>query len=105
MPKPTRHSPRVRDLVYRGRVRLTRKDIAHVMETLLETFDLRKVTRYLNPNFVVKATRQFKPRGYDRGWTVIFTFGKPNYREKEFIRACVKAGEPFPVKKLQLVYY
>lgn len=84
---------------------LLRKDIAHVMETLLETTALKKVTRYLSPKLVVRATRQHKPDGRAARWTIVFTFGKPNYREREFIASCVKAGEPFPVKKLQLSWY
>ncbi len=87
------------------RSRLARKDIARVMEALLEGHELQKVTLYLSPTFVVRATRQHKPDGRSKSWTVLFTFGKPNYREKEFIASCLKAGEPFPVKKLQLRWY
>jgi hypothetical protein len=35
----------------------------------------------------------------------VFTIGKPNYEEREFIKKCKKAGEPFPVKKIQVKFY
>jgi hypothetical protein len=33
------------------------------------------------------------------------TIGKPNYSERKFIKQCIKAGEPFPIKKIQLKYW
>lgn len=33
------------------------------------------------------------------------TIGRPNYSERKFIKQCVKAGEPFPIKKIQLKYW
>lgn len=84
---------------------LTRKDIAHVMECVLSDFTVRKAIKYIKPGFVLKATRQFKPRRNATSHTVIVTFGNPNFRERQFVKACLKAGEPFPVKKIQLKFY
>ena len=66
--------------------------------------DAVKATKYLAPNHIVRATK--KRYGYARGpkenFEIILTIGKPNYAEREFVKVCKKAGEPFPVKKVQL---
>lgn len=62
----------------------------------------RSATKYLDPKFVVKATHQRRPHGRDRGETLLVTFGRPNYAERKFVKDCVAAGEPFPVRKVQL---
>ena len=61
--------------------------------------------KYIDAKTVVKATWHNKPSGRHRGETVVVTFGTPNYREREFVRRCLKAGEPFPVRKVQLINY
>jgi hypothetical protein len=86
-------------------MKLTRADIARVMECLLADFDVRKATKFVSPTFIVRATRQRKPRANARSWTVMFTFGKPNFRERCFVKACQKSGEPFPIRKVQLKFY
>lgn len=75
------------------------------MECVLIDFNVRKATKFVSPDFVVKATRQMKPDRRGRSWTVILTFGKPNFRERLFVKSCQKAGEAFPVKKVQLKFY
>lgn len=66
-----------------------------------------KATKYLSEKLTVKATRK-RYKAYKAGWRkgdnvdIIFTVGRPNYEEREFIKQCKKAGEPFPVKKIQL---
>ena len=35
---------------------------------------------------------------------MLLTFGKPNFVERRFIQKCIKAGEPFPAKKIQLQF-
>ena len=63
---------------------------------------VRRATVYLSSDLVVKFSR-LRPRSLrDRSETLVFTVGKPNYRERLFVKMCVKAGEPFPVKKVQL---
>jgi len=32
---------------------------------------------------------------------MVVTYGAPNYIEAKFVKVCKKAGEPFPVKKIQ----
>lgn len=64
--------------------------------------DVYRATKFLGPDLVVRATRPHKYDRRNRSNTVVVTVGKPNYREREFIKACRKAGEPLPVKKIQL---
>lgn len=72
-----------------------------VIGVLIST-DAKTATKYLDPKFVVKATHQRKPGGRDRGQHIIVSFGRPNYLERKFIKDCKRAGEPFPVRKIQL---
>jgi hypothetical protein len=62
-----------------------------------------KATKYLSEKLTVKATRKrYKGRIYkDHAVDIVFTVGKPNYEEREFIKRAKKAGEPFPIKKIQ----
>lgn len=62
----------------------------------------RRATKFISPSCTVKATRQHKPDGRKSSVTIILTIGRPNYSERAFIAACKKAGEPFPVRKVQL---
>lgn len=68
----------------------------------------RTVTKYISPKYIVRATRatykgaKAKKRILkDGNIEIILTIGKPNFVEREFIKKCVKAKEPFPVKKIQ----
>jgi len=67
-----------------------------------------KATKYISENETLKATRKlFKDNGRRidkrlRAVEIIFTIGKPNYEEREFIKKCKLAGERFPVKKIQM---
>lgn len=64
----------------------------------------RIATKFITPKLVVRATRR-RERGKlpTRGnFDLSVTIGRPNFSERQFIRACKKAGEPFPVKKVQL---
>lgn len=63
---------------------------------------VRKVTKYFAPDLVVKATLLHRPDGRTKQVTAVVTTGRPNYVERKFIKACLKAGEPFPIAKPQL---
>lgn len=65
----------------------------------------KTATKYLDEKTVVHATWHFKPSARNTRETVILTFGAPNYLDRIFITKCKKAGEPFPVKKIQLRAY
>jgi hypothetical protein len=72
----------------------------------LLVFGAVKATKYINPKLIVRATRKLCHGRFDRGnIEIILTFGRPNYIEREFIKLCQKAKEPFPIKKVQLKLY
>ncbi len=69
--------------------------------------EAHKATKYVSATHVVRATRKLR-RGRipkrDNGVDIVLTIGRPNYAEREFIKKCRKAGEPIPVKKIQLKF-
>lgn len=78
--------------------------IARTIEALRSS-GARKATTYLGSRSVVKATYRFKPNKRDRTTDIVLTMGAPNYEERAFIKRCFKAGEPLPVKKVQLKHW
>lgn len=82
---------------------ITRTDraIVHCIR-LLELGTHRVATAYIAPNFTIRVVRQGRPRKGARTETFVVTYGKPNYAARQFIAACRRAGEPFPVKRPQL---
>ncbi len=86
-------------------MKITRLSIAKAVETVLSDFGVRQATVYLSSDTVVKATRHGKPHRGRRTTQLFLTMGSPNYEERAFIAACRKAGEPLPVRKVQLVRY
>jgi hypothetical protein len=78
-----------------------------MVDMLVEEPRLHKVTRYISPHYVEKATRRGRP-GKNRitvQETYLITIGKPNYAEKRQIKLYREVKEPFPVKRLQLKWY
>ncbi len=67
-----------------------------------------QATRYVSEKLIIRATkprlkhRKSQWQAKDTRSEFVLTIGQPNYREREFIRACKKAGEPLPVRKIQL---
>lgn len=61
--------------------------------------------KYLSEKLVVRATRprtngKVSARGTNIHASLVI--GRPNFKQREFIKRCKKAGEPFPVKKVQI---
>lgn len=83
---------------------IPRSETGRVLDTLLQT-GARKATSYLDENTVIKATAQHKPYKRCRSATYLLTLGAPNFVERRFIRLAKKAGEPFPIKKVQLKFW
>lgn len=84
------------------------KNYNEVIEAIISTGAL-KATKYLSPKEIVRGVRKsyrFNGRKVIKGANIeiTLTIGKPNYIEREFIKACQKANEPFPVKKIQLKF-
>lgn len=76
--------------------------VGAVIDALLVT-DAKTATKYVSPDLTIKATViGRRPRKRDQRVYLNVTIGKPNYRERAFVAQCRKAGEPFPVKKIQL---
>ena len=64
-----------------------------------------KATKYVSETMTVKATRKLygkKRLPSRKAYEIVITAGKPNYDERAFIKKLGKAGEPFPVKKVQM---
>lgn len=78
--------------------------VVHQLVDALLTTGAYKATKYLSAKEVAKATRtRYKGKFYSSGrLEILFTMGRPNYEEREFVKKCKKAHEPFPVKKIQL---
>lgn len=81
------------------------KCAARALAALMESPNCRQETAYSSPNMRATVTRQFRPSLRDTRGTVILTFGKPNYEQAKFVRACIKAKEPFPIWKVQLKFW
>lgn len=64
--------------------------------------DAKTAVKFLDDKTVVRATWHNKPLSRNYRETMVVSYGAPNYREVAFIKACKKAGEPLPVKKIQL---
>ena len=77
------------------------RDLVHSLLVL----EARKATKYLSESVVVKATRRLFNGRIDHRETrieILLTVGAPNYAERRVIKTLKQAGEPFPVKKIQL---
>lgn len=79
--------------------------ISQVLGAAFIDASVQRATFYASPKYTIKATRRFRPRKNDAYESYVLTLGVPNYAEREFIKKCKKAGEPFPVKKIQLRFY
>ena len=79
--------------------------VKSVVENLLK-FNAVKAVKYLAPNLVVRAVRtRFDKKILSYGnKQITLTIGKPNYLERDAIKECQRAGEPFPVKKIRLKF-
>lgn len=79
-------------------------DCSNLIETLLTT-GAHTATKYLSDKRTAKATRRlYNGKPIRRQLQFVVTVGPPNYAEREFIKKCKKAGEPLPVKKIQLKF-
>ena len=79
--------------------------VGRLFQVMSRMTDVRRATYYVNEKYTVKLTRQRKHSKKDVSETFIMSCGRPNYRERAFIKACVKAEDKFPVKKIQLQYW
>lgn len=70
---------------------------------------VKRATKYIAKDLVVKVSLKGygkkRPRMGSRTIEAVCTVGRPNYAERKFIKQCDKAGEPLPVKKVQLKHW
>lgn len=84
-------------------MKIPRKIFSELAEVILEG-GAKQATKYLDEKTTVKATFQGKRRKNQSSSTILFTIGRPNYKERQFIKDCKKAEVKFPVRKLQLKF-
>lgn len=77
--------------------------VTKTIEILLRT-NAKRTTKYLSDKFVISAQRKTYNNRLlpNQNAEIILKMGKPNYAERDFIRRCKKAGEPFPIKRVQI---
>lgn len=73
-----------------------------VITTLIVSRGYR-ATKYLAPDFVIHATRiGGRIDGRSRSIDIQVKIGKPNHRQRLFIKDALKAGEPFPIRRVHV---
>ena len=80
------------------------KDVADLFDCFWDR-NLKKATKYCAKDYTMKLTHIGKIGGKERISEYKLTIGRPNYLERIFIKKCIKAEEPFPIKKIQLKFY
>jgi len=81
--------------------------VAKVVAAVVD-YNAYKAAIYLNDKLVVRVSRRLYkkrlPHQNSKTEELLVVIGKPNYEQREFIKKCKKAGEPFPVKKIQFKF-
>lgn len=77
-----------------------------VFGAMIKDNTVTKATKYISPNLIIRLTRRTYGKKINKQGNieVSLTIGKPNFLERKFIKDCVKAKEPFPVKMIQLKF-
>lgn len=78
---------------------ISRNVYGQLLEMVVEC-GAKKATKYISEKYVIKATRHGKPDSRDVLAVVVVTAGRPNYDERQFIKAHKKAGRKFPIASL-----
>ena len=78
----------------------TRRTVQQLIRPLLN--GKKRATKYLSPSLTIKGTRRHKSRLDERNIEIVLTVGPPNYAEREFIKKAQRAGEPFPIRNVQM---
>jgi len=76
--------------------------VPQVVNAILKGEGCYQATKFISPKETVKATiRRYKGKILkNHRKEILVTIGKPNYRDRVFIKMLEKSGEPFPVKKV-----
>jgi len=81
------------------------QSIDGMINVMLGDSTIHTTTLFVEPKWIVRVTRQGKPDRRDRRATFLVTEGVPNCDAQKFIKQAQRAGEPFPIKKLQYRFY
>jgi len=81
---------------------VSRSALAQVIEAVYGDDGARRAVKYLSPTLTVTATRRHRSSKRDWRREILLTVGRPNYAARQHIKACQRAGEPFPVKRVHL---
>lgn len=106
-PNEKHHPARIRfaDTPAHSKISMTAPDYNAIIAAVLQP-QVYRATKYVSPTQVLKATRRrFNGKlhnGRARRETLLLTLGQPNYRERQYIKLCKQAHEPFPIRKIQL---
>ena len=70
----------------------------------LEPGQVRQAVKYLSPKMVIRATRRtYKGKILKNGnIEILFTIGRPNYRERKYIKLMKKLKARFPHPIIQV---
>lgn len=80
------------------------KALARATAALLAA-NAHTATVYLSEKETVRVTRRlFHGRPSAKALDLTVTIGKPNYKARAFIKLAVKAGERFPIRRVQLSF-
>lgn len=80
---------------------ISRKAFVALAEAILN--GAKQGTKYFGDREILRATFQGKRRKNQSSKTILFTMGRPNYAERQFIKKTFKAGKDLP-KHLILKY-
>jgi hypothetical protein len=67
----------------------------------------KSATKFVDRRTVVRAHRvtyRGKINRYEKTLDLRVKIGTPNYHERKFVADCMKANEPFPVKRVRLAF-
>lgn len=79
----------------------------HIEQTVMALLHnkARVAIKFVSDKRVVRACiRRYRGKVNHKGTLdIALKIGKPNHQERKFIKDCVKAKVPFPVKKIRLI--
>jgi hypothetical protein len=88
-----------------------KNQIEKAIVSVVEALNDRKcyfAAKFLSEKMVVRGTRPRLQGGKlpakGSNLHISLVIGRPNFAQRLFIKACKKAGEPFPVKRVQLKF-
>lgn len=80
------------------------KQVGNVVAALINN-SAKMATEFISDKQIVRAIRKdYNGKFAKDKIEIVLTLGKPNFVERDMIKKFKKAGEPFPVKKVQLVF-